>query len=73
MRRHGRATVQALALAAGIDADDGLIDRVTAATTFGAMKDKAADYAPVAGTGFWRDDRTFFHTASSRKWEGQLS
>jgi aryl sulfotransferase len=73
MRRNGRAAVQALAQAAGIDADDGLIDRVTAATTFGAMKDKAADYAPVAGTGFWRDDRTFFHTASSRKWEGQVS
>jgi aryl sulfotransferase len=73
MIRDGRRTVQALALAAGINADDGLIDRVTAATAFGAMKARAADYAPVAGTGFWKSDSNFFDSASSGKWEGQLS
>ena len=73
MVRDGRRAVQALAEAAEIDADDRLIDRVTEATAFGAMKAKAADYAPVAGTGFWKSDHNFFDSASSRKWEGQLS
>ena len=73
MIRDGRRTVQALAKAAGIDADDRVIDKVTEATAFGAMKAKAADYVPVAGTGFWKSDANFFDSASSRKWEGALS
>lgn len=73
MVHDGRRAVVDLARAAGIDADDRLIDRVAEATAFGAMKAKAADYAPVGGTGFWRDDRNFFDSASSRKWEGLLS
>lgn len=73
MVRDGRRAVQNLARAAGIDADDALIDRVTSATAFGAMKARAKDYAPVAGTGFWKKDEGFFDSASSRKWEGHLS
>ena len=73
MIRDGRRTVQALAEAAGIDADGGLIDKVAAATAFGAMKANAVDYAPVGGTGFWKSDSNFFDSASSGKWEGQLS
>ena len=73
MIRDGRSTVQALAAAAGIVADDGLIDRVTKATAFGAMKANAADFAPVAGTGFWKSDQNFFDSGTSRKWHGQLS
>ena len=46
---------------------------MTEATAFGAMKAKAADYAPVAGTGFWKSDANFFDSASLRKWEGELS
>lgn len=63
MLRDGRRTVEALAKAAGIDADDHVIDKVTRATAFGAMKAKAADYAPVAGTGVWKSDVDFFVTA----------
>ncbi len=73
MVRDGRRAVQALAEAAEIDADDRLIDQVAEATAFGAMKARAADFAPVAGTGFWKSDHNFFDSASSRKWEGQLS
>lgn len=73
MVRDGRRTVQALAAAAGIDASAGLIDTVTRATAFGAMKAKAADYAPVGGTGFWKSDESFFDSASSSKWSGKLS
>ncbi len=37
------------------------------------MRTRAADYAPVAGTGFWKSEENFFDSASSRKWEGNLS
>ncbi len=73
MVRDGRRTVEALAAAAGIEASARVIDTVTTATTFGAMKAKAADYAPVGGTGFWKSDGNFFDSASSRKWDGELS
>jgi hypothetical protein len=73
MVRDGRRTVDALAKAAGIDASASVIDTVTKATAFGAMKAKAADYAPVGGTGYWKSDEKFFDSASSRKWEGTLS
>jgi aryl sulfotransferase len=73
MQQDGRRTVQRLAKAAGIDASDTLIDMVTEATAFSAMKAKAADYAPVGGTGFWKSDAGFFNSATSRKWEGCLS
>jgi hypothetical protein len=73
MVRDGRRAVEALAAAAGIKASASVIDTVTKATAFGAMKAKAADYAPVAGTGFWKSDANFFDSASSGKWDGQLS
>lgn len=73
MLRDGRRTVAALAEAAGIDASASLIDEVAEATAFGAMKSKAADYTPYAGTGFWKSDAAFFDSASSGKWEGRLS
>lgn len=73
MLRDGRRTVDALAKAVGIDADATVIDKVTEATAFGAMKAKAADYAPVGGTGFWKSDENFFDSASSRKWESEIS
>lgn len=72
MVRDGRRTVEALAAAAEIDASDSLIDAVTTATAFGAMKAKAADYAPVGGTGFWKSDTNFFDSATSGKWESKL-
>jgi len=73
MVRDGRRTVEALAAAAGIEASARVIGTVTKATAFGAMKAKAADYAPVGGTGFWKDDTKFFDSASSGKWSGKLS
>lgn len=73
MVRDGHRTVQHLARAAGIEADAELIDEVAAATVFGAMKARAIDYAPVGGTGYWKSDDGFFDSASSGKWEGQLS
>jgi aryl sulfotransferase len=68
-----RATVERLANAAEIDADAALLDAVTEATAFGAIKAKAAEYAPVAGTGYWKCDAGFFESASSNKWEAKLT
>ncbi len=73
MLRNPRHAVAGLAAAAGIDADAALIDAVTQATAFSAMKAKAADYAPVGGTGFWKSDANFFDSASSEKWTGKLT
>lgn len=73
MVHDGRRTVEALAAAAGIEASARVIDKVAKATAFGAMKAKAADYAPVGGTGFWKNDANFFDSASSKKWDGKLS
>lgn len=73
MVQDGRRAVERLARVAGIAADPSLIDRVAEATSFGSMRSRAEEYAPVAGTGFWKSDAAFFDSASSRKWEGQLS
>jgi hypothetical protein len=73
MRADPRSAVSAMAKAGRIDAGDPLVDTVVAATAFDAMRNRAEMFAPVAGTGFWKDDRTFFDSASSRKWEGRLS
>ncbi len=72
MRADPRGTVAAMARAAGIDADAALIDAVTEATGFAAMKSRAADFAPVGGTGYWKSDAGFFDSATSDKWQGQL-
>ena len=73
MLRDGRRTVERLAEAAGIEAGAALIEEVAQATEFGAMKSRAADYTPVAGTGYWKSDEGFFDSASCQKWKGRLS
>jgi hypothetical protein len=73
MIRDGRQTVQDLARAAGIAASETVVDAVTDATAFEVMRANALDYAPVAGTGFWKSEANFFDSASSGKWQGVLS
>lgn len=73
MLQHSRRTVERLAAAAGIAADSAVIDRVAEATNFAAMKANAATYAPASGTGFWKSETAFFDSATSNKWNGQLS
>lgn len=71
--RDGRATVERIAAAAQLVVSSDVIETVTEATSFAAMKSKAAEYVPVGGTGFWKSDAAFFDSGSSRKWEGALS
>lgn len=68
-----RGAVAGLARALDIPADDALIDRVTDATAFGAMKARAAEFAPEGGTGFWSDDRAFFARGGTGHWAEVLS
>jgi len=68
-RRH---TVAHLAEIAEIDADDALIDAVVEATSFAAMKAKAADFVPAGGTGLFRSDGRFFDSGQSQKWRGKI-
>jgi len=69
----GRAAVERLAAAVGIEADTNLIARIAEASSFRSMKAKAADFAPVGGTGFWKSDANFFDSATSGKWQSVLS
>ncbi|MEM6888202.1 MAG: sulfotransferase domain-containing protein [Pseudomonadota bacterium] len=73
MLRAPRKCVSKLAKALAVDADEETIDEITKATSFGAMKARAADFAPVAGTGFWKSDKSFFDAGSTGKWADKLS
>lgn len=73
MLEDGRAAVEQLARAIGIQAETSLIDRVTEATAFDAMKANADKFNPSAGTGYFKSDAAFFDSASSGKWQRQLS
>jgi aryl sulfotransferase len=46
---------------------------ITEAATFDNMKANAGRFTPSAGQGFWKADAGFFDSATSNKWEGQLT
>lgn len=68
-----RGTVEKLARQLEIEHDDALIDDVTEATAFSAMKSKAVNFAPEGGKGFWHKDAAFFDSGGTHKWEGLFS
>lgn len=68
-----RRAVGLLAEIADIEIDETLTDVVVEASSFGAMKAKAADFAPAGGTGLFRTDDGFFDSAQSQKWLGQIT
>ena len=57
----------------GISHDDDTFAALVQAATFENMQANASRYAPAGGEDFWKSDRDFFKSASSRKWEGKLS
>jgi hypothetical protein len=67
------ASIAGIARAIGIDPDPQLVARVAEATAFAAMKARPEAFAPVAGTGFWKSDASFFASGGTGKWQGQLS
>ena len=46
---------------------------ITRAATFASMKANAGRFTPSAGQRFWKADAGFFDSATSNKWEGQLT
>ena len=68
-----RAAIAQIAAHIGIDADDALLDAVTEATSFGNMKANPDRFTPYADKGYWHDPQAFFHSAGTRKWEGEVS
>lgn len=73
MLRAPRQAIAEMAEAIGIAPDPALIEAVTAATAIGTMRAQAAQYTPVAGTGFWKSDAGFFDAGRSGGWEDELS
>jgi hypothetical protein len=60
MRRDPGAALDRLAAHIGRVPSAALRAAILAATTRGAMRDRAADYAPEAGTGLWHREAGFF-------------
>jgi aryl sulfotransferase len=52
----------------GAPADDALVRSLAAAASFGAMKQRAHDFAPNADVGMWHDHSAFFHAGQSGQW-----
>ncbi len=50
-----------------------LMAAVVNAANFENMKANASNFAPAAGKDFWHSDDGFFDSATSNKWEGQLT
>ncbi len=72
MLADGRAAVAQLADRLGVAASEAQIDAIAQASSFGAMKAKASQFAPEGGKGFWKDDAAFFDSAGLGKWAGQI-
>ena len=64
--RHG--AVARVADAIGVQYDDAEIAAFAEGTSFEAMKERAEQFAPEAGRGFWHADAQFFSRASLGRW-----
>ncbi|MGI3168225.1 sulfotransferase domain-containing protein [Pseudooceanicola sp. C21-150M6] len=73
MIRDAEGTLRQLAGAAGIAVSDAAIAAIAEASGIDAMRGKAELYAPVGGTGFWKEDAAFFATGGAGNWQGQLT
>ncbi|MFT7594653.1 MAG: aryl sulfotransferase [Paracoccaceae bacterium] len=57
----------------GISHPPEVMETLIKAASFDSMKANAHRFAPSAGQKFWRKDDGFFDSATSNKWEGQLT
>ncbi|MFN3845349.1 MAG: sulfotransferase domain-containing protein [Paracoccaceae bacterium] len=73
MLRDLPGAVASLAAHVGIAHPAELMAAITKAATFASMKANADRFTPSAGQGFWKADAGFFDSATSKKWEGQLT
>jgi aryl sulfotransferase len=68
-----RGSIAAMAAALGLSPSHKLLDEVTAAVGFDAMKANARKFAPNAGRGVWKDDSQFFNKGQSQQWRTVLN
>ncbi|MEP5759643.1 MAG: sulfotransferase domain-containing protein [Litoreibacter sp.] len=68
-----RHAVKELAVRLELDHDDVLIDAITNATHFNAMKAQASKFAPEGGNGVWHKDAAFFDSGGTLKWQRRIS
>ena len=73
MLRDLPGAVASLAAHVGIAHPAEVMAAITEAATFASMKTNAGRFTPSAGQGFWKADAGFFDSATSNKWEGQLT
>jgi aryl sulfotransferase len=73
MLRDLPGAVSAIAAHVGIALPAEVMASITKAATFASMKANAERFTPSAKQGFWKADAGFFDSATSNKWEGQLT
>jgi aryl sulfotransferase len=61
-----------LATALGIETSEQRIEQLAADATFNRMRDRADELAPGIDAKLWRDNRGFFHSGTSGKWQELL-
>lgn len=66
-------TIDRLSGLLDIDHPPHVRETLIEAARFQNMKRNAERFAPSGGKGFFRSDADFFHSATSGKWQGQLS
>lgn len=67
------SAVARIAAHVGIEHPPELMAAIVNAATFDSMKANAHRFTPSAGQDFWHRDESFFDSATSNKWEGQLT
>lgn len=73
MKRDLRGAIERMAKAVGTELTDAQLDSYAGAADFGAMKAKADQFAPEAGTGMWKAETNFFANGTSAQWESKLT
>lgn len=73
MLRDLPGSIEQIADHIGIAHPPAVMSALVEAATFANMKANAGRFALSPGKGFWHDDASFFDSASSNKWEGQLA
>lgn len=73
MQRDLAAAVRRVARHIKVDHSAVVMEALVKAATFDNMKSNVDRFGLVAGHDFWRKDADFFHSGTSRKWEGVLT
>jgi hypothetical protein len=68
MKRDRTAAVKAMAHALGITLPDATYAAIAEATSFDAMRAKADQFAPDAGSGIWKNETEFFNKGRQGQW-----